>query len=138
MRAERYKSQQKEREVVLALQWEDMRAKVVPVVEVFRLLSKGDSCGHLEVEGLSRNFTRRLFALVDLWEREGKLYYPMMHYAVAKLKSSLSDAVTNPQKQQAIRDFLDSRSNTWSLLNEDLIKTLWFALTWVDFLMREE
>jgi len=138
MRAERYKSQQKEREVILALQWEDVRAKVVPVVELFRLLSKGDSCRHLEVAGLSRNFTRRLFALVDLWEREGKLYYPLMHYTAAKLKISLSDAVANPQSQQAIKEFLDSPSNAWSLLNEDLIKTLWFALTWVDFLMREE
>jgi len=138
MKTERYKKPGEEGEVIAALQWEEIWEKVVPVVKLFRLLSKGDSCDRLEVEGLSRNLIRRLFTLVDLWEREGRLYYPLMHYTVAKLKISLSDAVANPQKQQAIKDLLDSPGNPSSLLNLDLIESLWFALTWVDFLMREE
>ncbi len=122
--------------VATALPWNDIlgSTRVVDVVKLFRVLSRSDIVDRMELQGLSRGFISRLFDLVTKWEHSGALYLPLMHYAVAKLKEGLAQGAEDSQKQKALQDLV----GTVYLLNTDQIRTLWVALTWVDFLTREE
>jgi CRISPR-associated protein Csm1 len=117
--------------VTTVLQWQDIDQRVVPFVRLFCALSKEGVSGHLEIEGLSRSFIRRLFELVDLWETEQELYLPLMHYVVTKVRKAISGKMQQPATQQAVEEIIST------LLKPNQMEVLWVPLTWVDFLMRE-
>jgi len=125
--------------ITLAYQWEDILEYIVPMVKLFRQLGN-DQQDRLEIQGLSRGFIRRLFSIVDIWEKDGVLYYPIMHYVVTKMKTIMRDALADPVKKEAIEELLGPPTPEGGirLLNEKIIRYSWTALTWVDFLMREE
>lgn len=128
------------REVVTAAKWDEIEKRVIHFVELLRTLSKRDVTDRLELEGLSHDFIRRLFEMVDLWEREEVLYRPMMHYVVSRLKKGLSDKLKDQSSEEALalKKLLYDKGEPINLLNPDLIKVLWVPLTWVDFLIRKE
>jgi CRISPR-associated protein Csm1 len=123
-----------ETEATLALPWEDILGKIVPVVKLFRELSKDEVSGHLEVEGLSRSFIRHLFELVDVKERENELYLPLMGYTVSRLNKAISGRMDDPKKRDALKELVGDSY----LLSSDVMKVLRVPMTWVEFLMREE
>jgi len=106
-----------------ALRWDEIEDLVIkPLETMYPIFNQPQE------KAFSRSFIYKLFSLVDKWERDGKLYLPIMEWIIERLKKTANE---NKEVGSQIQELYSMVGNT------KYMSSLHIPLTWLDLLKRE-